>query len=217
MQKRGVVITISLLTLMLASVIVLQTEKINSLKTQLAASEQEMAMKEEQLTNDHKIVIKDKENEISTNKSNFETEKGKLNAEIERLNGLLRTNETTLFGERPPIIDPSIPTALLSPIYAMFEAMQADDVEKFRATHYSKLDQEANSLTSIFESRNNIEKILWIRNDPDKRADDIKEEYGLFSEVRLLKVYFLNTDHSIGDPNFTLVKENSAWKVFKWD
>jgi hypothetical protein len=215
MQKRRIVITSSLLTILLASVIVLQTTTINSLKIQLAESKQEMTMKEKQLSSMHKTVLANKENEIATNKTNFETEKGKLNAKIERLNGVLRANESTLFGERAPIIDTSISRDLLSPVYKMYEAMKENDIEKFRAT-YSKLDQEPN-LISFYESRNSIEKMLWIRNDPYRRADDIKDEYGLTSEVKLLKVYFLHTDNSVGDANLVLVKENGEWKLFKWD
>jgi hypothetical protein len=65
-------------------------------------------MKEEQFSNLTKIELTNKANEIATNKSNFETEKEKLDIKIERLNGLLRGNESTLFGERAPIIDASI-------------------------------------------------------------------------------------------------------------
>lgn len=90
--------------------------------------------------------------------------------------------------------------------------MQTNDLEEF-----IKNDKKGILLNSFYEKRNEIEKILWIRHDPDHRAKAIQEWYEIKSDVELLKVHVLWKDKSISDPNITMVKENGRWIIFKED
>ncbi|TCM99520.1 hypothetical protein EV294_102822 [Paenibacillus sp. BK033] len=72
-------------------------------------------------------------------------------------------------------------------------------------------------LHNFFERRNEIEKLLWIRHDPDNRAKAVQEWMGIKSDIELLNVYVLMKDGTIMDPNLALMKENGQWTVFRED
>ncbi|MGO4106253.1 hypothetical protein [Paenibacillus sp. YAF4_2] len=141
-------------------------------------------------------------------KADFESEKNRLNvqsAEIqlqntnliyeqERMRVLIR--EALLEGnERTPIADSSIPSDILSTIMKLHDAMQKNDFKEFQ-----RIDADT-VMTSSYEKRDNIKRILWIRHDPDNRAKAIQNEFGLNSEVQLLVVHILMKNSSIIDPN----------------
>lgn len=212
-----------LLLLILFCIIVLQQKKINSMSVQLVEKNSEI-MEREQTASTYKNEIFIKEKDFLKLKADFELEKNKLNenladlqldntnllSELKRVNSFML--EALLDGsERTPIVDSSISPDILSTIFKLYDAMNRNDIKDFH-----KIDVKG-VLTGLYENRDNIEKILWIRHDPDNRAKAIQNEFGVESKVELLVVIFLDKAGSIFDPNFAMVKEHDKWIIFRED
>lgn len=150
-------------------------------------------MEKEQTASTYKNEIFIKEKDFLKLKADFELEKNKLNenladlqldntnllSELKRVNSFML--EALLDGsERTPIVDSSIPPDILSTIFKLYDAMNRNDIKDFH-----KIDVKG-VLTGLYENRDNIEKILWIRHDPDNRAKAIQNEFGVESKVELL-------------------------------
>lgn len=181
-------------------------------------------MEKEQTASTYKNEIFIKEKDFLKLKADFELEKNKLNenladlqlentnlvSELKRVNSFML--EALLDGsERTPIVDSSISPDILSTIFKLYDAMNRNDIKDFH-----KIDVKG-VLTGLYENRDNIEKILWIRHDPDNRAKAIQNEFGVESKVELLVVIFLDKGGSIFDPNFAMVKEHDKWIIFRED
>lgn len=181
-------------------------------------------MEKEQTASTYKNEIFIKEKDFLKLKADFELEKNKLNenladlqldntnllSELKRVNSFML--EALLDGsERTPIVDSSISPDILSTIFKLYDAMNRNDIKDFH-----KIDVKG-VLTGLYENRDNIEKILWIRHDPDNRAKAIQNEFGVESKVELLVVIFLDKVGSIFDPNFAMVKEHDKWIIFRED
>ncbi|MGO4699407.1 hypothetical protein AB4Z50_34765 [Paenibacillus sp. 2TAB26] len=212
-----------LLLLILFCIIVIQQKKINSMSVQLVEKNSEI-MEKEQTASTYKNEIFIKEKDFLKLKADFELEKNKLNenladlqldntnllSELKRVNSFML--EALLDGsERTPIVDSSISPDILSTIFKLYDAMNRNDIKDFH-----KIDVKG-VLTGLYENRDNIEKILWIRHDPDNRAKAIQNEFGVESKVELLVVIFLDKVGSIFDPNFAMVKEHDKWIIFRED
>ncbi|MBP1991517.1 hypothetical protein [Paenibacillus eucommiae] len=221
--KNKRLVVFALLVLILICVIVLQQREIKSLGKQVV--ETNNALKEkEQLAFKYKNEIATKENDALKLKADFELEKKGLNEQLSELK-LVSTNlgdeltrlrsvmhKALLDGsERAPIVESSIPVDMLSVILNLYDAMQRDDIEKFKAIDVKGI------LSSRYENRDNIEKILWIRHDPESRAKAFKNDFGPESEVDLLEVIFLYKGGSTADPNYAMVKEHGKWVIFRED
>ncbi|OME87765.1 hypothetical protein BK120_00010 [Paenibacillus sp. FSL A5-0031] len=181
-------------------------------------------MEKEQTASTYKNEIFIKEKDFLKLKADFELEKNKLNenladlqlentnlvSELKRVNSFML--EALLDGSgRTPIVDSSISPDILSTIFKLYDAMNRNDIKDFH-----KIDVKG-VLTGLYENRDNIEKILWIRHDPDNRAKAIQNEFGVESKVELLVVIFLDKGGSIFDPNFAMVKEHDKWIILRED
>lgn len=194
--------TITILVLLI--LFVNQQREMDRLFLQLAAANQ---MIDEQ---DQMISKQKSQSEVQTNeRTKFISESEQLKEEIDRLKMIIRSNEAVLFGESAPIIDSSIPEEVATTIFKLYDTKERRDEKQF----YAMADEHMRWFYEVPRE----EKILWLRDDPDQRAKAVKEEFGVTSEVRLVKVHILQSDGSITDPNLSLREENNKWILFRAD
>ncbi|WP_336772559.1 hypothetical protein [Paenibacillus sp. MMO-58] len=106
----------------------------------------------------------------------------------------------------------SVTLEISSTITGLFEAMKKNDAVKF-----AELDRKG-VLAPFYKQRDKVDKILWIQNDPDNRAQAVKEWLQINnSNMKLIKVFYLMKDGSIIDPNYAMVREDGKWVILRED
>ncbi|MDI4647953.1 hypothetical protein [Cohnella hashimotonis] len=217
MAKKGWIISVSLAAAVIF-IFLAQNKKIESLRLQLDETKQELKQKTEEIsttrneTDAQKKKLVNVTYSLEAERKTYEEQNKVLNEELQRANAMVITNVSLLFGDRAPVVDSSIPSHISSTIIELYEAMQKNDAAKF-----SELDKKG-VLTSFYEQRDKVEKLLWLQNDPDHRAEAVKEWLEVNNaEVRLIKVIYLMRDGSMIDPNYAMVRENGKWVLFRAD
>lgn len=89
-------------------------------------------------------------------------------------------------------------------------------MEKNDEAKFAELDKKG-VLASFYKKRDKVDKILWIQNDPDHRAEAVEEWLEVKKELKLLKVFYFMKDGSIIDPNYAMVQENGKWVILSVD
>lgn len=83
--------------------------------------------------------------------------------------------------------------------------MQRNDIEEFNK------NDEKGILTNFYDNRNHIEKILWIRHDPDSRAKAIQEEFGINIIMKIHFMRCIRRSISNGDWHVHLDDTDAIW------
>ncbi|ACT02341.1 hypothetical protein [Paenibacillus sp. JDR-2] len=215
--KRAWMITVSLAAVLIF-LFLAQNKKIEMLRLQLNETNRELKEKEDEISST-KSEMDTKKKEMLKVTYNLELErkaseeKNKvLNEQLQQADAMVFANVSQLFGDHAPVVDSSVTSEILSTITNLFEAMQKNDAAKF-----AELDKKG-VLTSFYKQRDKVEKILWIQNDPDKRAEAVKEWLEInHSDMKLIKVFYFMKDGSIIEPNYAMVRENGKWIILRED
>ncbi|GLX68011.1 Holliday junction resolvase-like protein [Paenibacillus glycanilyticus] len=207
----------AIIVAVMLTVFLAQNKKIESLRSQLKETNLELEEKTDKIGSiESEMEAKKKEllkltYNLDLERKSYEEQNKVLNEAIQRSDSIVHANVSQLFGDGGPVIDRSIPSDISTIIIELFEAMQKNDAVKF-----AELDKR-NVLTSFYNQRDRVEKILWIQNDPDDRAEAVKEWLDIKSEVQLLRVLYFMKDGTIIDPNYAMARENGKWIIIKED
>ncbi|MCK9859599.1 hypothetical protein [Paenibacillus sp. ATY16] len=215
--KKAWLITVSLAAVLI-SIFLAQNKKIEILRLQLNETNRELKEKEEEISSTKsEMDIKKKEilkvtYNLELERKAYEEKNKVLNEQLQHADAMVSTNVTQLFGDQTPVVDSSVPLEIASTITGLFEAMQKNDEAKF-----AELDRKG-VLTSFYKQRDKVDKILWIQNDPDNRAEAVKEWLQINnSTMKLIKVFYFMKDGSIIDPNYATVREDGKWVILRED
>jgi len=155
--------------------------------------------------------------QINTDFSDYTSKIDELQQENSRLNNIVASNLSILFGDDHNIrIDPLINKQMQELVENYFEAIEKSDYQKLTTTLDPNLVENQGYL-GLWEQRKEIEAILLVDRDLEQRSNTIKEEFSIRTSVDLVTVYFLNRSKSIGNINIIATETAAGWKIFRFD